>query len=62
MRTHRPLVLLVGSVLLVVLATGVVAAESGDGGSVVGLLDQLIERLRAVLKFLESVASMPSLG
>jgi len=56
MRTHRPLALLVGVLLLVALTTGVAAAQSG-GGDVVGVLERLVEFLRTVIEFLQSMGS-----
>jgi hypothetical protein len=53
MRTHRPLALLVGLLLLVALTTGVVAAQSA-GGDVVGVLERLVDLLQAVIEFLQS--------
>lgn len=58
MGTHRPLALVVGSVLLLVLATGVAAAESGDGTDLVRVLEQLIAFLERVVEYLESLDSM----
>lgn len=56
MRTHRPLALLVGVLLLVVLTTGVAAAQ-GSGGDVVGVLERLVDFLQAVIEFLQSTGS-----
>jgi len=56
MRTHRPLALLVGVLLLVALTTGVVTAQGG-GGDVVGVLERLVEFLRTVIEFLQSMGS-----
>ena len=60
MGTHRPLVLFAGSLMLVVLATGVAAAETGDGGSLVGLLERFVAALQSLLDVLEPSGSLPS--
>jgi hypothetical protein len=60
MGTHRPLALFAGSLLLVVLATGVAAAETGDGGTLVGMLERLVEALQSLLDLLEASESLPS--
>jgi len=55
MRTHRPLALLVGVLLLVVLTTGVAAAQGGS--DIVGVLERLVDLLQSVIEFLRSMGS-----
>jgi hypothetical protein len=55
MRTHRPLALLVGVLLLVVLTTGVAAAQGGS--DIVGVLERLVDLLQSVIEFLQSMGS-----
>lgn len=58
MRTRRPLALLVASLLFVTLASGVAAAQTGDGGSLVNLLEGLIELVNRIIGVLEGLSSM----
>jgi hypothetical protein len=58
MRTRRPLALLVANLLFVTLASGVAAAQTGDGGSLVSLLEGLIELLNRIIGILEGLSSM----
>lgn len=58
MRTCRPLALLVASLLFVTLASGVAAAQTGDGGSLVNLLEGLIELVNRIIGILEGLSSM----
>jgi hypothetical protein len=58
MRTRHPFALLVASLLLVLLGSGVAAAQTGDGSGLVSLLESLIAFLETLVEFLGEMASM----